>query len=244
MKKLFILFILMFFLTGCSASYDIEIYNNTVKEDLVYVEEDSTKWDSEAQYGLSYRELVNSSVNYPYPAFNSTVVDENDTIKVEGVEYYNNKLLSDNYKLGQKLSYHKFSLDNFNDSSIVKKCYQYFNIIEEDENIVLSTSLTNRCFDEYEKLDNITVNLKTNHKVVSSNADIVNGYRYTWNLSRENKDDAAIQITLKKDEYIFNYENEFLKKVLYIGGITGIIVVGGSITYLYFKKKRIKTNEI
>ena len=244
MKKLFILFIFMFFLTGCSASYDIEIYNNTVKEDLVYFEEDSSKWDSEAQYGLSYRELVNSSVNYPYPAFNSTVVDENDTIKVDGVEYYNNKLLSDNYKLGQSLSYHKFSLDNFNDSSIVKKCYQYFNIIEEDEKIILSTSLTNRCFDEYEKLDKITVNLKTNHKVISSNADSVKGYHYAWNLTRENKDDAGIQITLKKDEYIFNYENEFVKKVLLIGGITGIIIASGSITYLYFKKKRIKTNEI
>ena len=40
---------------------------------------------------------------------------------------------------------------------------------------------------------------------------------YTLNLSRETKDDAAILITLKKDEYVFNYENEFLKKIIYIG---------------------------
>lgn len=244
MKKLILIFILTFFLTGCSATYNIEIYNDQVKEDLEYINTNSSTWDKEAEYGLTYRQLVTSSIEYPYPAFNSTVVDENDTIKLDGVEYYENKLISDNYKLGQSLSYHDFTLENFSDSSIIKKCYQYFNIIEEEDNIILSTSYENRCFEEYKNLDDITINLKTNHKVVSNNADIVNGYNYTWNITKATKDDAAILITIKKDEYIFNYENEILKKVLYIGGITGIIVVISGGTYMYFKNKRRKSNEI
>lgn len=244
MKKLIILFIFTFFLTGCSATYNIEIYNDQVREDLEYVNTNSSTWDNKVQYGLSYRDLVLSSYDYPYPAFNSAVVDEDDTIKIDGVEYYENKLISDNNRLGQSLSYHDFTLDNFSDSSIIKKCYRYFNIIEEDENIILSTSYENKCFEEYKSLDDITINLKTNHKVVSNNADIVDGYHYTWNITEATKDDAAILITLKKDEYVFNYENEFLKKLLYIGGITGIIVIVGGSTYLFFKNKRKKMNEI
>lgn len=244
MKKLILLSVVMFFLTGCSATYDIEIYNNQVKEDMEFVNTNPSSWDSEAQYGLTYRDLLLASHDYPYPAFDSTVVDEDDTIKLDGVEYYNNQLISNSTKLGQRLSYHKFTLDNFNDSSIVKKCYQYFNIIEEESNIILSTSFENKCFDEYPMLDNITINLKTNHKVVSSNADSVSGYHYTWNLTRESKDDAAILITLKKDEYVFNYENEFLKKIMFFVLVTGIILSIGSITYFYFKKKRNRLNEI
>lgn len=244
MKKKILMLILLFLVTGCNANYDIEIYNNTVKEDMSFISLDSLEWDNEAQYGLTYRELVNSSTRYPYPAFSSTIVDENDTIKLDGVEYYKNNLISDSTKLGQKLSYHKFTLNNFNDSSIVKKCYKYFNVIEEEDNIILSTSFENKCFDIYPQLDNITVHLKTNHKVVNSNANIVKGYHYTWNLNRDKKDDAAISITLKKDEYIFNYENEFLKKIMYIGIITGIILGVSGITYLYFKNKRKSLNEI
>lgn len=244
MKKLCCLFVCIFFLTGCNATYDIEIYNDTVKEDMEFISMDSSVWESEVQYGLTYRELLLSSADYPYPAFNNTIVDENDTIKIDGVEYYDNKLISNSYELGQKLSYHKFTLDNFNESSIVKKCYQYFNVIEEEDNIVLSTSLKNLCFDEYPILSNITVNLKTNHKVVSSNADSVDGYHYTWDINRNDKDDAAILITLKKDEYIFNYENEFVKKVMFFGIITGIILGVGGSCYFYFKSKNKRLNEI
>ena len=244
MKKKLLLLILLFLVTGCSATYDVEIYNDIVKEDMEFIESNSSKWDSEAQYGLTYRELLTDSVDYPYPAFSDAMVDENDRIKIDGVEYYNNKLISENNKLGQSLSYHKFNLNNFSESSIIKKCYKYFSIIEEEDNIILSTSLENLCFNEYENLDFITVNLKTNHKVVSSNADIVDGYHYTWNLSSEEKDDAAILITLKKNEFIFNYENEFVKKIMYFVLIIGIILGVGAIVYFYFKNKRIRSNEI
>lgn len=242
--KIFILIFLLLCVTGCSANYDIEIYNDQVKENMQFVELDSSVWDSEVQYGLTYRNLLEASINYPYPAFDDTVVDEDDTIKLDGVEYYDNTLISDNLKLGQKLKYGKFTLDNFSKSSIVKKCYQYFSIKEEEDNIIISTSLENLCFEEYPILDSITINLKTNHKVVSSNSNSVNGYHYTWNINKENKDDAAILITLKKDDYIFNYENQFIKKVIYFIIIIGIILSVGSICYFYFRKKNMKVNEI
>ena len=243
-KKIFILTFLLLCTTGCNADYDIEIYNNQVKENMQFVELDSSIWDNEIQYGLSYRNLLETSINYPYPAFNDAVVDEDDTIKLDGIEYYDNTLISDNIKLGQRLKYDKFTLENFNQSSIVRKCYQYFSIKEEKDNIIISTSLENLCFNEYPILDGITINLKTNHKVVSSNASSVKGYHYTWNINRENKDDAAILITLKKDDYIFNYENEVVKKIIYFIIIIGIILSVSGICYFYFRKKNKRVNEI
>lgn len=243
-KKIFILTFLLLCVTGCNANYDIEIYNNQVKEDMQFVELDSSVWDSEVQYGLSYRDLLEASIDYPYPAFNDAVVDEDDTIKLDGVEYYDNTLISDNLKLGQRLKYNKFTLNDFSKSSIVRKCYQYFTVKEEEDNIIISTSLENLCFSEYPILDRITINLKTNHKVVSSNATKVKGYHYTWDITRDNSSDSAISITLKKDDYIFNYENEFIKKIIYIVLIVGIILSVSSICYFYFKNKNKRLNEI
>lgn len=243
-KKLTILILFLLCATGCNANYDLEIYNDKVKENMNFIETDSSIWDSEVQYGLSYRTLLEASVDYPYPVFDNTIVDENDTIKLDGVEYYNNTLISDTTRLGQRLKYNKFKLNNFSQSSIVKKCYQYFNIIEDEDNIIISTSFENLCFKEYPMLDRITVNLKTNHKVVSSNATKVKGYHYTWEFTRDISNDSAIMITMKKNDYIFNYENEFIKKIIYIVLIVGIILSVGSICYFYFKNKNKQLNEI
>lgn len=243
-KKIIILSILLFSLTGCSATYDLEIYNNQVKEDMKFINYDSSTWDSIVQYDLTYRELLNASINYPYPVFDNTIVDEVDTIKLDGIEYYDNTLISRANQLGQRLKYNKFNLTDFNESAIVKKCYQYFNIIEQDDNIILSTSLENLCFKEYPMLDRITINIKTNHKVVASNATKSKKYQYTWDITRDKSQDSAIQLTIKKDEFIFNYENEFLKKIIYITLIIGIILIVSGGTYLFIKNKNKQHNEI
>lgn len=47
-----------------------------------------------------------------------------------------------------------------------------------------------------------------------------------------------------KEGYVFNFEDEFVKKMIYIGGLTGIIVGVSSLTYYYLKKKRKNINEI
>ena len=239
MKKIILLVIFASFLTGCSATYNLEIYNNKVKEDMEYYDLNSDNWDTS-----SYREAVEYSVDYPYPAFNSSEVHEDDSTKADGVEYYKSSFINEPDKLGQKLSYHKFNLSNFSDSFMVRRCYEFFNVLEEDDRIVISTSAKNTCFDQYPMLDDITIKLKTNHKVVSSNASTVSGYHYTWNISRENKDNANISIILKKNEYVFNYENEFVKKILTYGGIIVILVVVGSRVYLHFKNKNQMMNEI
>lgn len=227
MKKILFLFTLVCLLSGCTAEYNVEIYDDEVRVDGSLIEYDSSKWN-ELVYDIPYYEMIDWK----------TTGDEESAV-AEGIY----KISSDG-KLGMGLKNKYKLLGEYENSPGIKACYQYFTVLEEDENIILSTSLENTCFNTYPNLDYITVNLKTNHKVVSSNADSVDGYHYTWNLSRENKDDAAILITLKKDEYIFNYENEFVKKIMFFGLIAGIILGVGGISYFYFKGKNKRLNEI
>ena len=235
-KILFLLFFLLM-VTGCSSSYDIEIYNNQVKEKMEFVSTSSYTWDNEVKYGFSYRELLLASYKYPYPAFSSTVVDEDDTIKLDNVEYYKNTLIDTSDKLGLMLEYNKFTLDNFNDSSIVKKCYQYFNIIEEEDNIIISTSTTNKCFDEYPLLDTITVNLKTNHKVVNNNATKVEKNTYIWNINKNNLSNINMEVD-------FNNKEADNKTILIILGVTCLLIVVGYFLYHVYKYKLVKNDSI
>lgn len=226
-KKVILLLILVLFVTtGCTATYDVEIYNDEIRVDGKAVELDSTKWHDNI-LGTTYIEMIDWK----------TTGDEDSPV-AEGIYK-----VDDNNSLGIGLK-NKYKFDDYSNSPGIKACYKYFNIIEENGNIILSTSVENTCFDNYPNLDFITINLKTNHKVVSNNAHVVDGYHYTWNLSRENKDDAAISITIKKDDYIFNYENEFVKKVIYSLVIIGIIIGVGSAVYIFINKKRKNINEI
>lgn len=239
MKKI-ILLIIVFCLTGCNCDYDLEIYNNRVKEDLSYFNNDPLTWNREFQYGLSYKDVVEGFSKKPIPAYYDSEIYEDDSIKVEGVKYYDNKLINANDKLGQKISYHDFKLDDFSNSNLVKSCYQFANVIRNNGEIIISTSDNNICFDEYPNLDRLTINLKTNHKVKASNASVVDGYHYTWVIDRSNKENAAINITLYSNKYVFNYENEFVKKIFPILIIIGIISL---IVFTIYRKVSIRNKE-
>ena len=244
MKKIFILSFFLLLLTGCTATYNIEIYNDKVKEDMSFVEKDSNKWNSVVEYELTYDELVSNFYEYPYPIFYGTVVDEDPYIKLKNVKYYTSVKINNDLEYGGGLKYNDFNINEYVDSNIVKECYDYFNVIDEDDSIFLSTSKVNKCFDEYPLLDNITINLKTNHKVLEHNADSKNGYHYSWTIDKSEKDNAAIYIRLDKKHFVFNYENEFFKRVFIILVSAGIISLVGGTIYVFFNSKNKKINKI
>ena len=65
----------------------------------------------------------------------------------------------------------EFDQQDYSAMSLPSRCYQYFNVIEEDDTIIISTSNKNLCYDYYKWLENITINFTTNHEVLYSNAD-------------------------------------------------------------------------
>lgn len=242
-KKLLIIVPLIFFLTGCNATYNVEIYNDKVRESVITIDESPDTWDEKDQYGVSYRDKIDKISNYPVPIFYDAEVNENDTIKTSGVRYYKFSKISTDKKLGYKLKYNSFGLSDYSKSSIIRSCYKFFKVLDSDDKIYLSTSLENTCFSNY-GLENLTINIKTNHVVVDSNADIEDGVNYTWNISIEDSKNSPIMLVLEKNKYVFNYDNIIGKVALFSLIVTILIVVLKKVGIISIKSYINKKNNI
>lgn len=226
MKKSKILLIIItcmacIFLTGCNANYEIEIYNDVVKEDASIIYSESII------NGLSpYEYTENKSIEL----FESTDILASRTWKEKNNSIYTKNTYSFNQYTGELVG--------------IATCYELYKVNKDNKVITVLTSNVFNCFDIYPELESVTLKIKSNHKMVSNNADKVDRYNYYWYINKDNYTNKPISLKLSSDKYIFNYENEILKKVVYIGLIVGIIVGVSGITYLYFKNKNNRLNEI
>jgi hypothetical protein len=110
-------------------------------------------------------------------------------------------------------------MTNYYKSYFAVNSYDFFAVYYNDTDesgkkdlITISTSLKNLAFEKYPELDNLTINIKTNHRVYSNNADSKKDYTYTWNIDRNNYTEKPIQIRIYKDKYVLNNNNEISKK--------------------------------
>ena len=71
--------------------------------------------------------------------------------------------------------------------------------------------------------------------MVENNADKVEkGYIYIWNIDRSNYKEKIPTLKLYTKKHVFNYENEFVIRVLTVIGIIAII---GGVGYYYYNHK-------
>ena len=231
-KKTIILGLILFLTSACSAEYDLEFKNGnlhektTIKENAISISE-NVKGDFE-----KYREYYIPSI---IPIGN--INNEDMTIKVKEQKYYKNRhnFSSDEYNLIYK---YKFNTTNYKDAYLPNYANEYFNFLSNGKSYIISTSKNYKVFDEFSSLNNISVHIKSNHKLISTNADQVDGYNYYWNINRG--DNKTIYLEVAKKEYIFNYENDFIYLVI------KILVAALIILYvvLYHYKKLKKMNEV
>lgn len=216
MKKIIYLFIAIFIITGCEATYTINIDDN-FNETLIAVPNDA-------------KELSRMKEDYfPYPAFyNPNYSEDSDYVEGFGstqtsdkdselntddskdeeqddyittpVERYNvsfNNMLSFSYKFGE----------NYQDSNIPLTFVEEFDAI----NAATDNSYSNIyakdfsfIFEEYSELTKLTINVITTKKVISHNADLVNGNTYTWIITNKNSK-KAIEIVYFDDRFYSPY---------------------------------------
>ena len=220
MKK-FLMLICLIFMTGCSAKYTIEFNGNEIKDNLSIYKVDSD----------SYNYIKNGTFA-PVQAFKDAVTNLEEPIKSDGVEYYNADANDGNAYFD-----YKFKLSYFERSYFANTCYDYFKVFEEKDEIVFSTGKKFKCFFPGYDLDTVDVVIKSNHRILYNNADEVNDDEYIWHITKDNKDDANIQISFSKD-----YKKEFLKRdyfqiLIYIG-IAGAVALLISL-FIIIKNKRV-----
>lgn len=227
MKKILICLFIITLTTGCKATYNLDISEKGFQEDLTI----NATQISENQ----------DIIEFPYVAYYDAVGNnENREIKVEGVEYYNSSLSEDENEL-KKLNYnYLFKFKTIKKSNIIANTFETFIIRQYDHDedgtkdyILISTSDDFIWFENFETLETITVNINCHYKVISSNADNIEGTTYTWNIDKNNKKsiNMVYDPNTKIDDRSF-----FEKFINSIYGIFTIIFLIGIIGYIYFGK--------
>lgn len=216
--------IILILITGCSVEYNLNI-DSSFSEHTVYIPESSEEMIDGTQYRL--------------PALFSESRLTYDNSNLKEIKYYNIKTLKDN-----KFSFNFVYDDNqLNDSNIANSCYQFFSVDTKENEVSILTGNKFYCFDVYEELDSVTININSNYKVIQSNADKIVGKKHTWYITRENASNKPIIFVYDKSK-----KNMTIMQYL-IDNVPLVVVVGttlmlGGITFLIINTKKKKANKI
>lgn len=224
MKNKILFIIILILITGCSVEYNLNI-DSSFSEHTVYIPESSEEMIDGTQYRL--------------PALFSESRLTYDNSNLKEIKYYNIKTLKDN-----KFSFNFVYDDNqLNDSNIANSCYQFFSVDTKENEVSILTGNKFYCFDVYEELDSVTININSNYKVIQSNADKIVGKKHTWYITRENASNKPIIFVYdksKKNMTIMQYLMDNVPLVV----VVGTTLMLGGITFLIINTKKKKANKI
>lgn len=197
MKKILLLFLLTILLTGCSATYDIEFTEDKIKDEIrVFTD----------------TETVNNATQATIDSFSNKILEWE-----RGHDHYTKEVYTTDKITGYLYKY-DFNYDEYDAMSQIRKCYENFNFTYNDKEIILTTSNKFLCKDYYQDVNNLTINIKTDKKVISSNADSTKNNILTWNINKSNYQNKPLNLRINLQE---TYEkskdkNIDLKQILII----------------------------
>lgn len=182
-KYIFILAITILFTTGCNCEYNLTINNNNYNEEIRIIADNETE---ASQFNLSWK--------IPTDKKEYSMVGDPDSIP----EYDNTY----NYTLKNNILTfsNSFKYNEYKNSSAVSVCFERFKVSTSSNKITISTRSKIECFDEYDKLNSITINVKVDKEVIEHNADKVKENIYTWYIDKSNLTTKSINLVLQNDE--------------------------------------------
>ncbi|HIT22454.1 MAG TPA: hypothetical protein IAB56_05790 [Candidatus Scybalousia intestinigallinarum] len=225
-KKILILSLFLLFTTGCNVTYQVEIYNDNFTEEAVLNAKNNEYID---EFQTTAKDSLEGALTEYKQSAGDGDVKVKDQSNQEDIELF----VENNGKITE-----------YGNSVLLKNCFDLVNVLVEEDQYVLATSKGATCFDQFLNMDKLTIHIKTNHKVISHNADKKQLHTYIWEIDKNNASDKSIQMILAKDDYVFNYDNRLVKTIIFtvavIGGIGGII----GICYFVIKRKNKRANKI
>ncbi len=207
LKKV-LLILLVIFITGCSAEYTITVNDNTnINELLDVIEKDDTTFNikKSSLYNTTPKEYLNTNLKWPTSVYIDMETSPLEPIKSNEIYYYNKKDISNNFQLGINYSF-EHSQYRYGKSTIANNCYSY-EYQKIDDKLLFETKDSFKCFDKYDALDSVKINLVTNCKVINENADSKTKNKYTWKIEK-NKTNQKIIFSLdcsKKEQLDHNF---------------------------------------
>lgn len=220
MKKYLFLVVLLLLLTGCDTDVNVTINKNNVTEN----------------FNIS---MNNSNLNGDtvYSIINSNLLNVEHDSEVLSYFTIENSIDSNPLKVTRT-----YQTNNYNWDTAIARCFDEQNISLENDILKVSTSGGFNCFSKYNILDSVTINVKTDYKVLNNNATTINGNTYIWEFNRNSN--LISNINLEVDLDNINKVDTNLKSV----GVTIIIILlcifMGCIVFIYIKTKSNKNNSI
>ena len=216
MKKI-ILLCLILLLCGCSTvNYNLNI-TDKVEEKLEIIAS-CTDCDL-TDFNIPTRKYYNDDNFDPY-----------DTSRQDNVVYYNQskQVTSDNKTI---LTYSQtFNFNEYYNSYIAKKFYNDFEVSYRDNILTIDSGLN---FYLDDNVDEVAINITTDHKVTEANADKYENNTYTWIINKQNYSNKNIIMSID-----FNEETTVLLIVI----LPIIFIISLILLIMYNKNK--KDNQI
>ena len=217
MKRIILLLIFVFLLTGCSVNYNLDIKSDVFTEriDADVLEKELTEDDK-----LSITSFSNHDINAFFSSKNG---------------YYLKKIEDNNGKYNITLSY-DYDPNSFSDSNILNNCFNDAEFEETEDYYYLSAYGDFNC--QYAK--KIKVNITSEFASIDNNASKVKGNTYTWYLEEGKEADIFLVLSKNVKSKVIS-KNKFADKFEIIGII--IFAILAAILFLMYWKKYKKENE-
>ena len=216
MKKIILLF-LLFLVCGCSVDYDLEISNNSFKENINIKILKSQIPDSSSVNGVEIDDQITPFINEQTPAF-------------FGIQdrFYHKKVNEQDDYYDINLNY-KYTFEEFKHAYSINSCFENIEISGED---IYYIKLKGMFYCLYS--DSVDIKIKTNNDVINHNADKVDGNTYIWYIHNGNQNNVDILFEVSKD-----IKNKSV--ILEITIIVVLLIISG-IVFKVLKKKNKQSN--
>lgn len=186
MKKIIIMLISLILLTGCSATYDINIKDKKISDEIkIYTDNDNVKKATQATLDHFENELLDFE---------------------RGYEHYSKEMYSTDQVTGYVYNY-EFTFDEYDAMSQLRKCYKDFDFDYSNNILTIKTSNEFLCRNYYEDMNDITINIDSDYQIVSSNADTRNGNKHSWTITRNNYSNKPIEIKVNLNDKVIKKNN-------------------------------------
>lgn len=213
MKKIIFLLISCFILTGCSINYNLDINDDNFTETIT---------------GNVLNSEINNNDNYSINMYNFLINTEQKAFYNNDNIFYNKSTNKINDKIDFEYNY-TFNSSNFNNSRIINECFDNHAFDYKDGIYYLVVSGKFNCY-----YTNTNINITTDHKVISNNAETINDNTYSWTITEKNKDDIYFFITIDKtNKNKIDFEWNTFKTIGLI-----IIIILSSICIYFIKKEK------
>ena len=215
MKKILFIIPLILFISGCSSTYNLEIGNDSFKENI-NIKFDKAEIPTESTYGeIEIDDQITPFLEEKHSAFFS-----------KKNKYYDKKVVYYDDHIDVNLSYN-YKSNEFKDANSLNSCFENF-IFDDQENYYIHVYGEFYCLYS----DEININIKTDNKVIRSNAISVDGNIYTWKINNDNKQEIDIEIEVSKG---FPWKT-IIKYIIIV--VLSFIVLFAAYSYIYNKNKK------